>query len=266
MASPSVSSLASAIALVFGCGAAQAASVLVTPTGSSTADASVSSVLSAAGHTVTFASQQWHQFDGSQDLGGFDAVLLLSNYNWASGSDMPDAGETALRDFVQSGGGLVTGEWLLWRTVSNPSSFSVLKSALPVTTTGAFRGGSTATYTESTPDPVVNAGLPDSFTFNLSNISGSETLLAAKAGATTFYGSSYGTGAVGLAGWQFGNGRVASFSTLIGINELNDANYARLLSNTLDYVAAIPEPSTYALWLAGLAGLGVWARRQRRVG
>src|SRR5207249_3847541 len=96
--------------------------------------------------------------------------------------------------------------------------------------------GSPTTYSKVTTDPIVNAGLPDSFAFPRILIAWSESILAAKTGATLFYNSS-DTNAKGLVGWDYGSGRVASFSTLLTDTELGDANYKRLFGNMVRWVA-----------------------------
>jgi MYXO-CTERM domain-containing protein len=50
------------------------------------------------------------------------------------------------------------------------------------------------------------------------------------------------------------------FDVNTGSSSLVYAGGGRYLEN----IAAIPEPGTWALWLAGLAGLGVMRARRRR--
>ena len=92
----------------------------------------------------------------------------------------------------------------------------------------------------------------------------------AKAGATVFYGSS-NTGHDGVIGWNYGSGRVISFSTLITDIELGNPNYERLFVNATEW-AAVPgiEPcegdfdldgdvdgSDLAVFAAGGAGISL---------
>jgi len=62
--------------------------------------------------------------------------------------------------------------------------------------------------------------------------------------------------APGLVGWGYGNGRVISFSTLIGEVELTDANYAKLFQNSVNWVTATPVPVPGAFWLFASAMIG----------
>jgi hypothetical protein len=101
---------AATLALLWGGMAAapvRAGMILLLSTGNPAEDSAVSGVLAARGQSVT-VGPQYTAFTGA-GLSGFDAVLLLPNYNWPAG-DMPAAGQSALQSFVQGGGGLVTSE------------------------------------------------------------------------------------------------------------------------------------------------------------
>jgi PEP-CTERM motif-containing protein len=158
----------------------------------------------------------------------------------------------------------VAGEWLVWK-IPGQGAFDILVDAIPVLPTLAFRSATQVSYSEVTPEPTLNAGLPDSFTFNATNISGTETQFNPKTGATIFYDSNYPVAGSGLIGWDFGAGRVISFSTLIAEEELADANYAQLFSNAISWSAGvvIPEPSSTTLLCIG-AGLSIAAGAVRR--
>jgi hypothetical protein len=189
----------------------------------------------ACGEPVTVdTGPPFTQFDGTVDLSGYDAVLLLVNVNWQSG-DMPASGQQALVNFVSAGGGLVTGEWTVWLSHDN-NNFNILADAIPVLPTTLGGWAERISYKVQTPDAILNAGLPSKFGFAADNIAGTETFFQPRAGATVFYisrGSAYGDGVIG---WDYGNGSVLSFSTLIGTKELSNADYSRLLSNAIDWV------------------------------
>lgn len=249
-------------------GTAQAADVYITNSGNAAADNALVTMLQGFGHTVTLGVS-YLAFDGTQSLAGHGVVYLQSNYNWSSGTlDMPIAGQTALVNFINSGGGLVTNEWTIWKTVSH-NAFATLSTAFPVVPTAAFNGGGTTTYTQATPESMINAGLPAAFAVPLTTISGTETFFTSlRPGASTYYNSS-NSGAAGLVGGTFGAGRVLQFSTVNGQGQVADPNFSRLLSNTLGFAATgsgtalAPEPDTLGLGSLGVLGLFLFLRQKR---
>ena len=236
----------------------RAQSVLLLSTGSSSLDTQTQSVLSTAGFSVTIGNP-FHTFTSSE-LSGIDIVLLFPNNNWSSG-DMSTDAQTALVSFVQAGGGLVTSEWTNWKVGSG--SFAILQDILPVVSSTQYTGGSTITYTQSTADSVINAGLPTSMTFTGDSFAGVESYFTPQTGATVFYTSTGGAGGSGIVGWDVQAGRVIQFSTVVGPTQLADSNYSLLLENTVKW-AAVPEPSTVLLLTLGL-GLIAWVSYRRRV-
>lgn len=175
------------------------------------------------------------KFDGSQaDLEKFDAVVLLNNANW-SPENMPSAGQRALRKFVSDGGGLVTGEWLLYNAFTQ-NRHTELQTLLPATVKGWNSNVRSTAYSQLNTDPTLNAGVDKNFQFDLANIGGSETFLIPKTRAKAYYNSS-NSKVAGLVGWDFLKGRVASFSTFITSVELANPNYRRLFTNTIEWSA-----------------------------
>ena len=214
-----------------GLGRANAAVVLLLSTDNADEDAAIQTTLQALGHQVDIGVP-YYLFDGT-DVFNYDAVLLVPNYNYASG-DMPAAGQTALKDFVSSGHGLLTTEWTMWLQAAY-LRLSDLAEAIPVVPTTEYRSPLSITYTSVTADDILNAGLDPVFTFMADSFAGGETAFVAKDGATVFYGSDYSDGAGGAIGWSFGAGRVISFSTVCGPMELGDANYSQLLRNAISW-------------------------------
>lgn len=213
-------------------------------------DQAVAQALGDRGFDVT-RGVATHSFDGSQaDLGGYDVLVALYTANW--NQPVPPAGLQAIRAYVEGGGSLVTGEWFGWR--------GQLAELMPSVNCGWNTAAST-TYTQVAANPLIGAGVPASFSFALSNFSGSETCLQARPEATVFYGSSNGGGrggGVGLAAWNVGQGRVAAFSTLLGAAELASVAYRTLFQNTVGWAAQVRDatpPRVQSVELAGAGGM-----------
>jgi hypothetical protein len=225
------------LAVVVGCtgvAAAQGANIYVLSSGDLETDNAVVQVLALHGHTAT-VGVQYSQFDGTQNLSGFDTVYVQANWNWTAW-DMPLAGQQALVNWVQGGGRLVSSEWVLYLTASG--GFQTLSLLLPAVPTWSYGTNSSAVYVEVTHDPVISAGLPTSFGFPLVSYAGTETFTSARAGATVYY-NVQGTGDLGLAGWSQGNGMVFSFTSTCGPAQLQNGDFGRLFSNVMG-VTALP--------------------------
>lgn len=236
--------------------------VLMLSGGQSAADSALASVLEDRGLDVTIgpAVPSW---DGTQfDLSEFAAVAVPHNFNWTGA--LQGTGIAALADFVLEGGGLVTGEWSLWGAFSRrQASFLTL---VPVEDYCGYNHAVSTTYSRATRDSVIHDGLPPSFNFPLANIGGTESCFGARPEAKVFFTSSNGGGqadADGLVGWSYGRGRVASFSTLLSGVELANADYARLVGNTVVWAsqsactAEAVTPANLAAFVSCLTGPGV---------
>ena len=224
-----------AVGLVLLCASSQAANVYVLSSGYAVQDAAVVTSLNAAGHNATIG-QQFPDFDGTASLAGFQAVLLQTNYNWAS-PDMPAAGQNLLVNYVTQGGGLVTTEWLLW-DLAAAGKFSILDIVLPSVATTSYNGDASHHLVQVTPNATINSGMPTEFDIPGDNVAGSETNIpSVKAGATVFYATTNQGNFVGLSGWDYGQGRVAMFSQTVGEFHLADAFGFRLMGNVIEWVS-----------------------------
>jgi hypothetical protein len=229
------------LALLVSPATAHALDVYVLSGGDATTDQALVNALTARGHAPTLGVQSI-VFDGTQaTLTDFDVVVLQNNHNWA-GSSMPVAGQDAIVSFVSGGGGLVTTEWLIWN-INSAGKHQNLSPIVPVTG-GPFNHATNTTYTQQTADPVVGNGMPGSFTFSVNNISGSESFLAAKVGATVFYSSTNDNASTpsswhGVVGGPHGLGRVISFSTFVSSVEMANADYARLFVNSVEWAGKL---------------------------
>lgn len=229
--------------------------------GDSSSDAAVVQALRGAGIVVT-EGVAIPSFTGAQaDLGDYDLVVALYNQSWAT--PLQQSGMDAVADYVDSGGGLITGEFLI--SESDQPAMDRLRPLLPATSCGRLSGPST-TLSIRSPNPVVNAGLPNSFAVNLSNFGDREGCLTPRTDAAILYTSSNGgADAPGLVAWSAGRGRVASFSLLLGATELQSPAMAGLLQNTARWVATTKDltpPKITGVTLTG-AGALTSATQQR---
>lgn len=238
--------VAAAVAGVFACaGGACAQSgvkIVVTSSGLPTLDALIESKLESFGHQVDVVANHG-TYDGAT-LANYTVLYLQPNWNWTT--PVNPTLVNAIQNYVCSGGGLVTSEWAMWAW-GNQNWLDVLSSS---TTNGAFTGTATVTFTKDTAEPTINAGVPASFTMPVTSFAGTETFLTPEPGSAVWYKSdSFGPGASsGLAGWEIGNGRVANFSTTNGEAQWNDANFAKLASNVMEWAsgAGSTNPDCYA--------------------
>jgi hypothetical protein len=221
---------------------APAAEVLILSSGDPALDEAVLGAVEQGGHEGQIGPQ-FFELTGEFDLAPYDVVYLQCNFNW-SGGDMPADGQESLLAFVDAGGGLVTGEWTVWKAVA-AGQFQVLRPALPAAY-GGFWARPTATFAQSTPDATLNQGLPDSFQFPLDSYGGSETLISPKCGATAYYDSTEPDAQSGVVGWNYGVGRVLSFSTLNGPAQVGDPNFATLLANAMAWASLAGGPGAYS--------------------
>ncbi|MFK7760021.1 MAG: GC-type dockerin domain-anchored protein [Phycisphaerales bacterium] len=234
--------------------AAHSANVLIVSAGSVTTDNALVAGLTAQGHTADIGPNYW-EFDTSVDLSPYDVVYIQGNGNWTQ-SDMPIDAQTMILDFAQQGAGVVFSEWVVWM-VQARNVFQVLAASMPVEPTTTFRTTSTITFNENVNDPFVSPGLPTSFTMPLSSFSGTETFLTPKENATVFYDSDWVIGdqtGGAVVGWDICGGRVVNFSTVNGINQINDPNFQILLGNLMEWVSRSEEDNSCPVDIATPCG------------
>jgi hypothetical protein len=167
-------------------------------------------------------------------------VLLLNNFNWTG--TIPVAGRVALVDYVGGGGGLVTSEWINYFVSCSP--FYVELAVLMPVVCLAYDSASSTDYIQVTADPIIDEGLPIAFSFDLTNLGGSEASFDPKDGAVVFFSSSNGggtAGSAGLVGWDVPGGRVISYSTLVTDTELGSAEYRQLLGNVVNWATRVTQ-------------------------
>ena len=281
--------------LVLACSSTRGDAVLLIGSGNPANDAVIQSMLRAQGDTVTIGPT-YNSFSGG-NLSAYKDVLLVPSGSSSTQGDMPMSGQQALMNYVSAGGGLVTGAMPIPGTVAQPD-FQTLGPAIPATSSGIGATNNSVTFTALTSNPVMNANLPSSFTFQTSggadgSITGAYFL--PKLGATAFYSTNQGysglgiySSADGVVGWNYGQGRVLSISTLLDSTSLANSNFDTLVENSLNWarnggspgigtgpippiqpvdpiiIDPVPEPAGVLVWGAGLAGLALAAYRGRR--
>jgi hypothetical protein len=280
-AHPQTSSLRSLIQgaavslLLFAVGAsaqAQTSIYVLTGGGGNSSDKRVIDALKGAGFNVTVGVQTPTWNASQANLGSFDGLVMLNNANWRG--QMTNEGAASIRDYVSNGGGLITGEWLSYNATRN----SVLDEFLPTYYVG-HNGTSTTDFILSQQDDIVSAGLGNRFKVDKAWYSGSEATLRAKGGATIFYNSS-AANAVGLAGWEFGKGRVMTFSNIFASADIQNLDLDKLIVNSMKWSthkrnggggggggvpSVTPEGSSIALMAGGVLPFGLlWAKSRRR--
>src|ERR1051326_4551286 len=209
---------------------APAANIYIFASGDTQTDSAVVQALTAYGHTCTLGVQYMH-FDGTISLAPYQAVYLQASANWYAG-ELPAAGATQLRNWVQNGGRLVTSEWATYYSTPG-EAFAGIATLLPLQPATAYSSADSTTFTRATPDAVIGAGLPLTFLMPLTDYTGTEIYTVAKSGATTYYTTAGGTQYAGLAGWSRGSGSVFSFSTTGGPRQFTNGFFPGLLSNAM---------------------------------
>jgi hypothetical protein len=266
-------------AIIFGLSAPSpvfAEKILLISNGDANNDAAIQSVLQSAGDTVMIGPT-YNNFTGS-GLSGYNAVFLNPVNSFQSAPDMPASGQQALINFVNEGGGLVTGASVM-QMIQYPGLFHSLASLLPSFGTNVDTSNSPITFTSLTSNPTMNAGLPGIFSFTASGYD-TEHLLTVKPGATAFFAtnqwtSTFGGEGVGygIVGWNFGSGRVLSLSTFSDSVALGNATYDQMLTNSFNWVTQTsptgevpaPEPTSLTIFAVASVGLLIASRFQQRL-
>lgn len=195
-------------------------------------------ILAAAGMTVTIAPVFEYEWDGTNpDPDGFDVVILPDG--GTSHAAMPQSGQAALVDFVNSGGGLILTEWITRQSAEGDyQDMSDLLLYDPV----QFRyNAGTEAFTVIEDHPVTR-GLPASFP--VSHHAGNSG--GARPDATVLISGSLLPDAVAVK--QYGEGRVVQYAVAgndTGTPFISSTDMQRLLVNAVNWAAKTPERNEF---------------------
>jgi large repetitive protein len=172
---------------------------------STTDTAALIAALQAAGMNVTLSTTSETAYDGTNPSpAGFDAVVHLNGTTYDAG--MPAAGQQALVDYVNAGGGFISSEWNAYE-VDEELSMSLLAPLTLIRRTGSFDGGvTTLSDAPGASGHPVLANVPSTFTFSGICNEGPERFPGV---STVLMLDQYGNAAVVVQ--QVGAGRAVSF-------------------------------------------------------
>ncbi len=234
--------------------ASNAQSVQILSSGDEAVDQAAVALLESARMAVTVGPEYW-ALTPEDSFPETDALFVLAGPNWSPALGMADEGQQVLTDFANAGGGIVFSEWAGYS--SYYAQTQVLIDLLPTTYELAYTFSGDVTYTRTADAaPTVACLVPQTFTSAADYFGGVEGYLAAKPTATVFYESA-ATGLAGLTGWEYGEGRVAHFSSAIGTNQLGDTSFGRLILNTILWSTEEPDGDAQPTCQADLVEDGV---------
>jgi MBG domain/Trehalose utilisation len=207
-------------------------SVLILADTDVTATTALANSLGAAGLQVTVRSAPEYTWDGTNPgLSGFDVVIHLNGETYYAA--LPSSAQTALTDFVQSGGGFIGAQWDGYEV--QPELSNLVLQGMGGDPQGPEQncGGCQVTYVKlpaGEGHPVM-AGIPASFSFAADGHDAGPQVTFASEPSTVLMQVSTGGPAVLVR--QFGAGRVVNFSFAPNypFNDVGDLSDPRTLLN-----------------------------------
>jgi PKD repeat protein len=161
--------------------------------------------LAAAGMNVALSFAPETAYSGSNPfLTPYEAVIHLNGTTWST--DMPGAGQQALVNYVQNGGGYIGSEWNAWEF--GQGRLRLMGDLILIATTGSSSGSLTLTDVPGQSGHPILANVPSpasfsgGFTFGRVRNYGSQP-------ATALMRDQFGNDAVAVR--EFGTGRVVAF-------------------------------------------------------
>ena len=193
---------------------------------------SVSLSLESEGFNVTLSSTNESSYNGSNPaLTDFEAVIHLNGSTY--GSEMPNSGQTALVDFVNTQGGLYCHtSWLPYQRGRN--QYSTMSELIILQRSTGMSGNLTYSDAPGQSSHEILDGVPSSFTIN--------------AGADRGYAVSYGSNPVTVLMKEgsydavmirsYGNGKIMGMSQAANYSNssvLSDTNIQKLFINAINW-------------------------------
>ena len=116
--------------------------ILVLQSGNSIHMATLLSVLTSFSSNVSSTAQSWSTFTNSNGIlsnSNRDLIIIPFNYNWNTG-DMPSSGQTAIFNFLNNGGKMLTTEWFHWLLANGKmTTFNGFSPAMPTNSWSNYR-------------------------------------------------------------------------------------------------------------------------------
>jgi len=197
----------------------------------SASEANAISAITSAGYIVVDGGIS-SAYSGTPNPNAFDAVVLLLGNDHSI--DMPVAGQTAILDYVNSGGGLVFTEWFAFHV--QEGRYQILNDLQCFTRwSGTTVTGEVYTTVPAQAGHPVVQGLPSPFTISVNH--GTNHNGALLAGATVLMTGSTSNHAVAVR--EYGTGKVVQLATaglFSGRDVWVDANMRILLQNSVNWV------------------------------
>ena len=191
--------------------------------------------LEAGGATVTLSDTDETGYDGTNpDPTAFDTVLHLNGTTYSS--EMPTAGQDALVDFVDDGGGFIHGEWCAYEYGNG--RMANMRDLILFDRDSGQEGSITVTAVAGYETHAVLDYVPDSFTFNAGQNEGYVYYFGVDE-PEVIMTDNYGYDAVAVREW--GQGRIVGFhhsGNYGGYDTLSDTNIQQLYLGAVEWTAA----------------------------
>lgn len=107
------------------------------------------------------------------NIDSYDVIVLNNSYNWATKA-YQSSEQIKLKTFIADGGGLITGEWVLWN--ASRGRLNELKQVFPIVPTNNYNSSRNVRLYQYNTDPIINYEVDPDFSFDTVNIAGTQTL------------------------------------------------------------------------------------------